>query len=178
MDLFSCHLGEKPYTCEVCFKQFSDNSSLARHRYLHNEEKKFSCQKCDKRFARRDMCNSHMKTHCNGNQTATKSKKGNVKRNRKEEVGNVIEEAVEVEVENRDVAPREHLYHIENYAKEIQERTYTDMDVSRVFSVTNYPQQQQPQQTVQGYQQRNDPNVQQDGYPRDYTAMWPNLHFY
>ena len=172
--------GEKPYTCEVCFKQFSDNSSFARHRYLHNEVKNFACPKCDKKFSRRDMCNSHMKIHNNDSAAGPKTKKGNEKRTKKSVVNtNVIEEQVEMEVENRDTAPREHLYHIENYAKEIQERTYTDMDVNRTFSVAaSYPPHQQQQQPMQGYPQRVDPGVQQESYSRDNIAMWANLHFY
>ena len=118
-----------------------------------------------------------MKTHNNDDGTGVKQKKSKVKRTRKSDVDacNVVEE--QVEVENRDVAPREHLYHIENYAKEIQERTYTEMNSAGDFAVVNngYPQQQH--QVVQVYPQRQDPSVQ-ESYPRDYTAMWPNLHFY
>ena len=123
-----------------------------------------------------------MKTHCNDGETSVKPKKRTVKRTKKDE-SEVGVEPVKSQTENRNVPPREHLYHIEHYAKEIQERTYTDMDVARAFTVNNYPQQQQQQQqsqqqTVQVYTHRAEPSIQQETYPRDYTSMWPNLHFY
>ena len=128
------------------------------------------------------MCNSHMKTHNSDNGTGVKERKSKVKRTKKSDVdvSDVVGE--NVEIENREVAPREHLYHIENYAKEIQERTYTEMNASGEFAVVNngYGQQQQQQQHqgIQIYPQRQETPVQ-ESYTRDYTAMWTtNLHFY
>ena len=172
--------GEKPYQCETCSKQFSDNSSYARHRYTHQETKNYACTQCNKRFSRQDLCNSHMKTHNNDNRISVKERKSKVKRMKKSDIGesNVVGEGVEMET--NEVAPREHMYHIENYAKEIQERTYTEMNATNEFTVVNsgYGQPQQQQQGIQVYPQRQETTVQ-ESYPREYSTMWTtNLHFY
>ncbi|KAG8448707.1 hypothetical protein GDO86_015685 [Hymenochirus boettgeri] len=54
---------EKPYECELCKKQFSSNSVLARHFNLHTGKKSFSCNICGKTFACRSHFSDHKRIH-------------------------------------------------------------------------------------------------------------------
>lgn len=47
------------YECQTCAKKFSNSSSLAKHKKLHDNIKLFSCSICQKRFTQ----NSHLKKH-------------------------------------------------------------------------------------------------------------------
>ena len=52
------HTGAKPYNCEVCGRQFSDQSTLRQHANVHNE-KMFLCDDCGKPFRSRNGLKYH-----------------------------------------------------------------------------------------------------------------------
>ena len=57
------HTKEKPFTCTLCTQQFSTQSNLSRHMRCHTGEKPFSCVVCNKLFSRNSEMKYHMYTH-------------------------------------------------------------------------------------------------------------------
>ncbi|XP_071062456.1 zinc finger and SCAN domain-containing protein 31-like [Pseudochaenichthys georgianus] len=53
------HTGEKPHSCSICKKAFSHCGSLKAHIRIHTGEKPFSCSVCTKSFAQ----SGHLKEH-------------------------------------------------------------------------------------------------------------------
>ena len=54
---------QKPFSCEICQRQFSRKHHLKLHNLIHTGEKSFICDICQKAFSRKDNLKLHKFTH-------------------------------------------------------------------------------------------------------------------
>lgn len=54
---------DKIVSCEICFKEFRNNSALNNHRLVHSDVKRYKCQYCANEYKRLETYKCHLSTH-------------------------------------------------------------------------------------------------------------------
>ncbi|XP_044585195.1 zinc finger protein 558-like [Cotesia glomerata] len=58
-------LGQKPYTCDICFSNFSSKTYVNLHKRIHTGQKPYSCKDCSMTFRFRQAFEQHLRIHTN-----------------------------------------------------------------------------------------------------------------
>ncbi|XP_074105763.1 uncharacterized protein LOC141531717 [Cotesia typhae] len=58
-------LGQKPYTCDICFSNFSSKAYVNLHKRIHTGQKPYSCEVCSMTFRFRQAFEQHIRIHTN-----------------------------------------------------------------------------------------------------------------
>uniref|UniRef100_G1QKN8 PR domain zinc finger protein 15 n=1 Tax=Nomascus leucogenys TaxID=61853 RepID=G1QKN8_NOMLE len=77
---------DKTFQCEMCFRFFSTNSNLSKHKKKHGD-KKFACEVCSKMFYRKDVMLDHQRRHLEGVRRVKREDLENLVRYKKEPSG-------------------------------------------------------------------------------------------
>jgi uncharacterized Zn-finger protein len=59
------HHGQKPYSCDICKKQFVAKCNLVNHMWQHKNQRQrpFKCTQCKKAYLREALLEQHMRSH-------------------------------------------------------------------------------------------------------------------
>lgn len=63
--LFVLMLGERPYKCKQCPKDFPTKDTFKKHMLAHTDERQYKCGECGKLFKRVSHAKEHLKIHTN-----------------------------------------------------------------------------------------------------------------